>query len=236
MATINYDQNKKYFKRVSYKPGVIPIVIGVLFLLSGNAGAIVIGLLLAGAGGFYRYSQTAGRPTDQDIDNQVRAALGELVPRALKKLGLDHEDVDLINPIVVGGDYYGSLGSPCQVKKGKDGRFRSSHCEGVVIFFAKQELHAYKYQLSLVAMNESSEKTDVYFYRDVVSVSTESTSIPVPVVGETQKQVVMLEMFKLTTSGGTAIQCSMGAVDNGLSRDIQGARHLIREKKMHAGL
>lgn len=234
MTAINHEQNAKYFKKVSYKPGIIPIVIGALFLASGQSGPVVFGLLLAAAGGAVIYFQLAGRPSDDEIDRQVTLALSGIVPRALTKLGLDSQEVSLTDPILVGGSYFGSLGSSFHVKKGKDGRFRSSNCEGVAIFFAEQELHAYKYQVSLVAKNESSEKTDVYFYRDVVSVSTESLSVPVPVVGETEKQAVMIELLKLTTSGGTAVQCTMGAIDNEQGRNIQGARQLIRNKKLHA--
>ena len=109
------------------------------------------------------------------------------------------------------------------MKIGKDGRFRSSSFEGIVIFFAEQELHAYKYRASLIKRDEIGERTDVYFYRDVVSVSTRSYSTSVPVVGETKPRTLKTEVFTLTTSGGTDV----------VSHDIQGARQLVRNKKMH---
>jgi hypothetical protein len=206
----------------------------VLLLGSGSPGPTLFGLLLVAAGGGFLYFQFAGRPSDEEIDRQIATALHALEQRALGKLCLDREDVALTRPIVVGGSYFHSLGSPVRAKKGKDGCFRSSNCEGVVIFFADQELHAYKYQVSLVTRNESSEKTDVYFYRDVVSVSTESTSIPVSVIGSTERQAVKIELLKLTTSGGTAVQCTMGALNDDQGRNIQGARQLIRDKKLHS--
>jgi len=233
MAKIDCERNAKYFKPASYKGGIILGVVGVLLLFTGAAGGIVIGLLMAGLGAFLIYLQVADRPSDADIDDQFRAIRAELRQRALAKLGLDADEVKLIAPIIVGGWFLGSLGSGYRVKKGKDGTFRSTAVEGVVIFFAEQELHAYKYQVSLVAKDESSEQTDVYFYRDVVSVSTNSASGSVTVVGEAKPLIWKREVFSLTTSGGTAVQCAMSASDDAAGREIQGARHLIREKKLH---
>jgi hypothetical protein len=230
MAKIDYERNAKYFEPTSYKGGIVLGVIGLLFLVTGKSGAVLVGLLIAGLGAFLIYRQVAGRPTDGDIDRQVDAILGELPVRALEKLGLDADEVKLIDPIFVGGH---PLGSGIRVKIGKDGEFRSSLFEGVGIFFAEQELHAYRYQVSLVKRDESSDRTDVYFYRDVVSVSTRSYSTSVPVVGETKPQTVRTELFTLTTSGGTAIETSMKSSDDVAGRRIQGARQLIRNKKMH---
>jgi hypothetical protein len=234
MARIDYKSNAKYFRQISYKPGVILIVVGALMLVTGSAGPIILGLLLAGAGAYLIYRQVADRPSDEDIESQISSIHSELYKRALKALGLDEEEVKLIDPIVLSGYYFDPLGAGWQAKKGKDGNFRSSNYEGVAIFFAEQELHSYKYQLSLTTENDSREETDVYFYRDVVSVATASRSIPVPVLGEKTRQVVNQEEFRLTTSGGTVIKCSVNTSGDSLSRDIQGARHLIRNKKMHA--
>jgi len=233
MADIEYERNAKYFKPVSYKAGIGLGVIGLILLFTGSAGAVFVGLLFAGTGAFLIYRQVAGRPSDAEVVRQIQAIMAELRQRALDKLGLDAEEVRLIPPIIVGGYFLGSLGSGFQVKKGKDGKLRSSIIEGVAIFFAEQELHAYKYQVSLVEKDESSESTDVYFYRDVVSVSTKSSSRSVSVVGETKPQIWKTEVFTLTTSGGTDVECSMDASDGVAGARIQGARQLVRDKKMH---
>jgi hypothetical protein len=229
MASINYERNRKYFTPVRYKPGIICIVAGVLLLFSGSAAPVMIGLVLIALGGFLIYNQVGDRPTDEDLDRQVKEILGGLNRQALEKLCLDAEEVSLIPPIVVGGNSFGGS----QVKRGKDGVVRTSACEGIVIFFGEQELHSYKFEVSLIADNRISEETDVYFYRDVVSVSTKSDNIQVQVEGKSVQ--VQLELFRLTTSGGTTIQCSMGATSaNTKGRDIQGAKALIRNKKMLA--
>jgi hypothetical protein len=234
-AIINYAGNARYFRPTSYKPGIIMIVVGVLILLAGRSDLVIIGLLLGGGGAGYIYWQSVDRLTDSDIDRQLDSIRSELIPWALGKLGLDRDEVSLINPFVMTGYHFDSLGSQHKVKvrKGKDGKFRSNICEGVAIFFAEQELHAYKYRASLTVENESSEQTDVYFYRDVVSVSTSSESVPLSVIGEAKPQAVKSELLELTTSGGTTVECSVSATENVLDREIQGARQLIRDKKMH---
>lgn len=142
MAVIDYERNARYFEPTSYKGGIALGVIGLILLLTGKPGAALVGLLFAGSGAYLIYRQVAGRPTDADIDRQVRAVLDELPQRALRKLALDADEVRLIDPIIVGGHPLGSRGGRIRVKIGKDGRFRSSIFEGVVIFFAEQELHA----------------------------------------------------------------------------------------------
>lgn len=233
MSDIDYAKNVKYFKSKSYKGGIVLIAIGVLIILSGQPGPILVGMIIGATGGVLIYSQISGRPSDEEIDRQVFTVMSSLHQKALNKLGLDAEEVRLIEPILVGGYFPGSLGGPTQIKRGKDGELRSSVCEGVVIFFAEQELHSYKYQVSLTARGQENECTDVYFYRDVVSVSTSSMSTAVVAVGETKQQTWMKEIFRLTTSGGTAVECSMGSTDEDAGRQIQGARQLIRNKKMH---
>jgi hypothetical protein len=229
MASISYAQNIKYFKPVSYKPGIICIVVGVLMLFFASFGPVLIGLVLIGIGSYLIYNQTAGRPGDAEIDRQVRAVLSELRGRAIEKLGLHEKDFELIKPIIVGGKVYTSTS---QVKKGKDGSYRTSDCEGVVIFFAEQELHAYKYQISLVDQGRAREETDVYFYRDVVSVSTRSDQLQITIGA--QRVPLHLELFRLTTSGGTNVECSMSATASDTEREIHAARQLIRDKKIDA--
>jgi hypothetical protein len=96
-------QLAKYFERVSYKGGVALGVIGLILLPTGSAGAVFVGLLIAGLGAFLIYRQVAGRPTDADIERQLHAVVAGLRERALEKLGLDADEVKLIDPIIVGG-------------------------------------------------------------------------------------------------------------------------------------
>ena len=74
------------------------------------------------------------------------------------------------------------------------------------------------------------EMTDIYFYRDVVSVATVSASFTLTLVGDTDAGTIHSDSFKLTTSGGTVISCALGGLDPTIEKKIQGARKLIRRK------
>ena len=69
------------------------------------------------------------------------------------------------------------------------------------------------------------ESTDVYFYKDVVSVSTCSKSVKIE--GHEYEH----EMFKLVTAGGTVLEVSLKDVEKNSRNSINAMRQLLREKK-----
>ena len=227
---INYERNKKYFKQPSLKPGLILIVIGLLLTLILRDAGKVVGILGLLGGAALLYFQFAGKPADAEIDSDAASTVADVQQRALGKLGLDPDEVTLIDPVVVHGYYYKNIASGVQVKLGNDRVFRSSNYEGIVLFFSEHQLHAYKFQFSLVSPQESREQTDEYFYKDVVSVATQSETFQINDIKGNSQQV-NFEEFKLTTTGGTSITSSIRD-EGSVSRVISGARNLIREKKI----
>lgn len=227
---INYERNKKYFKKTSVKPGLVMIVLGLLLFGLPGAGKLIAFLLVA-AGAAWLYFQFSGLPTDGDVDNDALEVVRGLQQQALTKLGLDADEVTLLEPLIVSGPFFKTIGSGVQIRMGKDQQFRASNYEGVVIFFSEHQLHSYKFQFSLTQQNERREQTDEYFYRDVVSVSTQSQTEPIRDM-KGQSRTVNYEEFRLTTSGGTSVTSAMRTQDASTGRTLQGARQLIREKKI----
>lgn len=227
---INYERNEKYFRESSPKTGIGLIALGLLLMfLLPNTGKL-IGFLMMAGGGALLYFQFSGRPTDEEIDADAARALADVKKRALNKLGLDEDEVNLIAPLVVHGYYFKPIASGVQVKRGKDDVFRSSNYEGIVMFFSEHQLHSFKFQFSLTNSQESREQTDEYFYRDVVSVATQSETFEVSdIKGDSQQ--VNFEQFRLTTTGGTSITSSIRD-EGSVGRVISGARTLIRDKKI----
>ncbi|GAB3346390.1 hypothetical protein GCM10027300_05300 [Modestobacter lapidis] len=222
---LDYKKNQKYFKPMSLKPGLVLAAVGLLVLIAGPGAGKVVGLLILAGGAALIYFQFAGRPTDEEIDRAAMGVVRSSQQRAIAKLGLDEDQVKVIDPLLIDGYVLRNE----TVKRGKDGVFRTPRYEGVVLLFSEQQLYSYKLQFSLVEDGRVSEQTDEYFYRDVVSISTASDSIKVSEVGGGSK-TVNLELFKLTTSGGTSVTSAIR--DEGqVTRSLQGARQLIREKK-----
>lgn len=221
---MNYAKNKKYFKASSLKPAIVLIVLGLLFFM----GSKLFGFVLIAAGAAILYFQIKGRPSDAEIDSICKNEIANAVQRGLTKIGVDEDQVKLIDPIIINGPYFKNIAKGRMVKKGKDNRYRSSNYEVAVLFFSETQVYSYNYRFSLIE-NEKNENTDEYFYKDIVSVSTSSEST-VEKDKKGKEEVFNSEYFKLTTSGGTFISCAVWDI-GGTERSIQGMKQLLRDKK-----
>lgn len=220
---MNFARNHKYFtspSAVSGKTVVIGAIIGIIFLYV----KFIFGLLVLVALGVYIYFKVKGKIKDSDIDLEYQKGMTDVVKKGLDKLGIDEEEVKLIDPIVIHGPYYKNIVSGYYTRKGEDNRWRSSNYEVTVLYFSEKQVYSYNYRFSIVN-SEKNESTDEYFYKDIVSVSTSSDTITT-----NNNETFNLEYFKLTTSGGTSISCAiwdMGEVE----KSIRGMKQLLREKK-----
>lgn len=97
-----------------------------------------------------------------------------------------------------------------------------------MLFFSRHELHGYTLTFNTlrVARNEG---TDVYFYQDIVSVSTSSLTVKTTVDGKEIK-VNNIETFDITTKGGTSLTVNLSDSRQG-EESVNAMRALLREKK-----
>jgi len=230
---VDYDRNKKYFEEKNLKGAIITLIIGVIICLAGlggkdSAGVVIVGLIIGGIGGFLIYSKTAGRMTDDEIDQICQDAIKDVKVRALKKHGLDEDQVKEADPIIFDGYYYKNIRSGCLFQEGKDNVWRSSTYEAVVFFFSAEQVYCYEYRFSIVA-DEKQEATEEYFYRDIVSAATASDTVTYK-MKDGKEQSINYEKFKLTTSGGTSISASVLNMSNA-DRSINAMKSLLRNKK-----
>ena len=77
---------------------------------------------------------------------------------------------------------------------------------------------------------KQTESTDVYFYQDIVSVSTTSQETEIADSITNEKQTVNYESFELRTAGGTSLSVAIRDQDQA-QRSINAMRALLREKK-----
>ena len=228
---MNYELMKNYFKKVDenieYKPTLILALIGLLLIIIVKGIGIVLGLACIALGVFLIISkknkikaEKDSIPTDEQYDSEVGKALNNLRQKALNKLGIDEDEVKEIEPISFDGYVYKGA---TELKRGADGLFRTNKYECVQLFFSQNEVHCYTFNFDTTS-DKHFESTDVYFYKDIVSVSTSSESEKV------KDTTVEYETFKLTTAGGTALQVSLRDVNNA-QRSINAMRSLLRQKK-----
>lgn len=218
---MDYKKNQKYFQPTNLKAGIIVCIIGLVLL----AASPITGIIAIAIGALLIYLQVGGRPTDEEIDAAVTSQLKDMKTRALRKLGVDEDEVSEIAPITFDGYVY----NKALIKKGKDGKYRSSKYQAVMFFFSSNEVHCFTYDFSIVESSQK-ESTDVYFYKDIVSVSTQTDGTEYS-VGKGKSSQFDYEYFKLTTTGGTSISCAVRNIDDA-QRSINGMRSLIKNKKM----
>lgn len=218
---MDYQKNQEYFQPANIKAGVIVCLIGLVLLAAGP----IVGIIAIAIGALLIYLQVVGRPTDEEIDVAVASQLKDMKARALRKLGVDEDEVSEIAPITFDGYVY----NKALIKQGKDGKYRSSKYQAVMFFFSSNEVHCFTYDFSIVESSQK-ESTDVYFYKDIVSVSTQTEGTEYS-VGKGKSSQFDYEYFKLTTTGGTSISCAVRNIDDA-QRSINGMRSLIKNKKM----
>ena len=218
---MDYKKNLKYFQPMNLKFAIIVCIIGVSLL----AASPVVGLLAIALGVVIIVLQVKGRPTDEEIDSAAASQLKDMKARALRKLGVDEDEVNEIAPITFDGYVYDTD----LIKVGKDGKYRSNKYQAVMLFFSSHEVHCFTYEFSITESSQK-ESTDVYFYKDIVSVSTQTEGTEYS-VGKGKSSKFDYEYFRLTTTGGTSISCSVRNVDDA-QRSINGMRSLIKSKKM----
>ena len=220
-----------YFSPPDLKGARNLIVIGALISLcslsaitKGGSVGLIIGVAFIGGGIALISKKKQGIPTDAQIDALLNENLHSLQDRALNQLGLDPSQVALADPIAIGYYTFGGSGA----RKGADGLWRSKKGEGAVFFFSQDQVHTFKNSFTLNHPENQTISTDEYFYRDVVSVSTQSTTLSLGTGKE--KSDIQVDTIKLTTTGGTSVSCSIRD-SSSAQKSIQGARALIADKK-----
>src|SRR3989442_14852515 len=242
-------QIKKYFKKFP-KWAVWMIVIGLPLIAAYGLGLIPIAI---GIWGLVHYYQ---KPTDEQMDAWIQEDLKDLQARALAKTGIDQSEL-IGEPVMVYGPRFWNIGgAEVGIRKGKDGVVRFMPLGVTVINFTPNQLVAYQCALDLTTGNPFSERTDEYFYRDVVSVSTQSESLTLEGIDSKlskgplaalmvggKLQLNAAEIFKLTTSGATSIKVFLrdpklvervggGSIPTDTADKAgQTVRKMLREKK-----
>ncbi len=208
-------QIKKYFAR--FPKWTIVVMIFSLPLL-GLYGLGLIPIAIA-IWGIVAYNK---KPSDAQMDAWIAEDLKNLQSKALAKTGLDSAEL-IGEPVVVYGPRFWNVGgAEVGIRKGKDNVVRFMPIGVTVINFTPHQLVAYQCAVDLTTGNALSESTDEYFYRDVVSVATQSktmtwdkASLAAKALSATPLASLMVggklqfnaaETFVLTTSGGTSIE------------------------------
>lgn len=229
---MDYKRNAKYFSPTpALKPIIICTILGLLTLALGGLGIIFLIIAAILALPFF------GRPSDEEIDQQAKAFLSQLHAHALKKLGLEEEEVSMAKPIELWGYSLGqaqlsdkTTGHLMDIE-GKDGRWRSPEVVLSAFYFSENTVHYYQWIASLVS-DASRERTDEIYYKDIVSVKLDSEQFQyVNAKGrEVAGKMVRYDSFALRNMGGESISCSVRNSSDA-EEAVNGMRALLKQKK-----
>jgi len=248
-------QIKKYFAKFP-KWTVVAIFFGLLLLGAKGLGIIPIAIGIWGIVAYYK------KPSDAQMDAWIAEDLKNLQSKALAKTGLDPSELIGESVMVYGPRFWNVGGAEVGIKKGKDDLVRFMPIGVTVINFTQHQLVAYQCAVDLTTGNPLSESTDEYFYRDVVSVATQSKTMTwdkasLAAKAQSSKPLAALmtggklqfnaaETFVLTTSGGTSIEVILrdpqliekvggGSIPTDTAdKAVQTVRKMLREKKTAA--
>jgi hypothetical protein len=196
------------------------------------------------------------KPTDQQVDLWLQEDIDMVKTRALEKTGVDSSELVGDEAVITGLRLVNLGGAEFRYKKGADQVVRYTPVEVVVVNFGQNQVLAYTCVLDLFTGKTLNESTSEYFYKDVVSVQTQTIShswskaeLPPAIRSrlgkESTLQLNSSESFVLTTAGGTTLQVMLD--DAGLvkrlklgdgklpkttsEKAIQTIRKMLREKK-----
>lgn len=229
---MDYKKNQKYFRpKKSLKT---PIIIGIVGLILCTV-KLWIGLLVIA--GLIAWLYLSKRPSDAEIDAQVDDALNNLKAQAIKKLGIDEEEIAIAEPLITYGYSFGKRAitdenlSEAWGVQGKDYLWRSPIVQLSFFGFSENEIYFYRRYTSMVS-DTKKEITSVINYKDVVSVKSASEVVPAcdPATGqEIPNSQITFDYFELNVPGDS-ISCAVRNSDTA-DETVKAIRALVKQKK-----
>lgn len=229
---MNYTQNRRYFASLDWILMTVLAIISIaLFYLYGKVKLtfiLLLGIAILLGIGIVIFLKYFNRPSDEDIDATYQEEADVAVRRGYKKLGLDPDMALELDPIVIHGPMVDKIGHLPAIRRGRDGKVRSSNHEMIVLFFSLQQVYFYHEQYSVID-DERIEVTDEYFYDDIVSISLASTTTTYYEGRYRREEHFQHQTFKLITEG-RSVECAI-LDDDMVASAVTDMRNVLREKK-----
>lgn len=229
---------------------ICAIIIGIITLVIG------VGIILIIVGIIGIYSDRKKRPTDEQIDKWLDEDIKGVEKRALEKLGLEPEEkietekpFQIIAPVLWWDyeeneeDIYGVDIKDFVFKQGKDKLIRFGVYNVTIIQLTEKLMVAYQCTYNFLKNVPLNERTEEYFYKDIVAVSTReiSSSYVLP----NREKLKHAEAFAITIPSGDTVEVivhspTLEKYTGGKSKimptsmagnTIAAIRKLLREKK-----
>lgn len=172
---------------------------------------------------------------DEEYDAMIQAfsQAEDYRRRALKKLGIDEDQVKEIDPV----HFENFVVDERTIEKyGTDRLLRSTKYQITWLFFSSDQVYLWQYTVAFDD-DERKERTEEYFYRDITAFSSSSDTVEKRLLDkitcsgkrEYTRKNVDTSSFTLVVPG-EKFHCSMKQNDTN-EKAIKGLKALLREKK-----
>ena len=150
----------------------------------------------------------------------------DLKNKGMAKLGIVEEQLQEVKPFYIYGPKFDGYYRPIS-----GGGYRSSRYEFTYIFFTEDQVLFYTRDLDLLQLDKKKESTQEYFYQDITSISTTTTSKEVKNTLEDNKsEEVETEAFVIIVPGDKVSLAYTG--NETTNESVKGMKNLLRNKKM----
>lgn len=211
---------------------LIPAVLAALLTTSVGVGIV-----------FYisnKINRFESLPSDVQMDHWLNEDINLLIKnRPYDKLGISEKEIVSESLLVVGPVYWNVNGfdiNDVLMKKGKDGFNRFSIWTIQVFMFTENYLCSYKCHYNWIKNTYINESTNEFFYKDVVSVKTDTVSSAYTLING--QRLVHSEAFQLKLAGDeiTVITNDISLNTSSImaskaEKAVQSIRAMLRDKK-----
>lgn len=233
-------QSQSDIKTAGFACGAF-VLIGIWQITSGNSFLGWASVIFFGGGFLYMYITN---PKDLVSENELDKWLEEDIQEVIKnrpydKLGISKSDLVAETLLVVGPIYWPVSGFDVKdilVRTGADGFNRYSTWTIQVFAFTENYLCSYKCHYNWIKNTYINESTNEFFYKDVVSVKTDTISSAYTLMNG--QRLVHSEAFQLKLAGDEITVITNDASLNTSSvmvskaeRAVQSIRAMLRDKK-----
>lgn len=226
--------------------GIVGFIIGVLVISSAPAVGVVI--ILVGVGIFlfpylsYKKAKERydARPTDSQMDIWLYEDFQGIIEKnPLPKLGLDKSELVSESLVVPGPVFWNVSGfNSDEIKRrmGNDNYFRYTIWTVQIFVFTENFLGSYKCYYNWLRDTVINESTNEFFYKDVVSVKTDTESTAFTLMNG--ERLEHAQSFQLNLSGDSvkviiddsSLKTS-SEMTSKVDKVVQSIRTMIRQKK-----
>ena len=213
--------------------GVLLVLVGFFLLMFGLSFfpflLVLVGAVLSFSGIRNIYNVLKSNPDDQGYDAWLKKQVGLAIPRALRELNIqDNQVIDqmlCLHSVILPGSVLADDYSDVRLKQGQDGVWRSTLNLYTFFFPCNNFIAIYTRSINaLEPRNFFDDKTEEYYYHDIVSTTVISFQDEIAIEGEAYPYRVL--QFSLRLSNGDDVRLGGYLSATALNR-VQGIPDMI---------